>query len=376
METGLEHNKEGRQEMKRMNFFASMLVLWMVFMSCEHKELCYDHDLHAHYVRVYVDENLLNVTHGFYNDDYVRPTYNSPQILRLILSDTETGRAVAERFLRTIGRDKRGVYYEGHIVASPGRYSLMAYNYDTETTRVKDYANLSTAKAYTNEIATHLYARIPSRTMVDDYDEAERITYEPDHLFAANCGDIIVPAHADAVDTLTNTDGDYFTAKSIVRSFYLQIQVKGMQYATSSVGLLTGMSGSSWVNGSGMDLKDNVTVFFEMQPGENKATGLLRRGTDENSTMTLYTTFSTFGKLPDRENNLEITFDFLTTYGKPYSETINITDLFFTPEAQQHQWLLIDHTITIPEPPAGQGGGGGLNPGVDDWKDIETDITI
>ena len=352
-----------------------LLAVWLTVASCEHKELCYDHDSHAHYVRVYVDEVLLNVTHGFYNDSYVRPHYSSPQILRLILADPYTGQAVAERCLRNIGKESRGTYYDGYIVAAPGIYTLLAYNFDTETTVVTGYTNFFTAKAYTNEIASHLRTRIPSRAG-SNADYNERITYEPDHLFAANCGDVIVPPHDDDIlDTLKTSEGDHFTAHSVVRSYYLQIHVQGMEYATSSVGLLTGMSGSSWINGEGMDYDDNVTVFFEMQPGENEAIGILRQS-DGKSAVTLYTTFSTFGKLPDAENDLEITFDFLTTYGKPYSETINITDMFMTEEAREKQWLLIDHTIKIPDPPPGQEGGSGFTPGIDDWQDIETDLII
>lgn len=358
----------------------SRILLLIAFcasiLSCEHKELCYDHDAHAHYVRVYINENLLNVTHGFYNKNYVRPHYQSPQILRLILADPFTGKAIAERFLRNIGHDDRGTYYDGYIVAAPGKYTLLAYNFDTETTLVDGYNNMFTAKAYTNEISTYLRTRIPSRAASNSFGADERITYEPDHLFAANCGEVTVPPHTDIVDTLKTTEGDHFTAHSVVRSYYLQIHVSGMQYATSSVGLLTGMSGSSWINGEGMNYDDNVTVFFEMQPEANEATGMLRKNKD-TSEVILYTTFNTFGKLPDAENDLEITFDFLTTYGKPYSETINITDLFSTKDAKENQWLLIDYyKISIPDPPPGTGSNDGFKPGVDDWNDVETDLEI
>ena len=89
----------------------------------------------------------------------------------------------------------------------------------------------------------------------------------------------------------------------------------------------------------------------------------------------LYTTFNTFGKIPELKNNLQITFEFITTYGKTYSETFDITEIFATPEAINNHWLLIDHTITIPEPPPGTSGGG-FRPIVDDWGDINTDGKI
>lgn len=331
--------------------------------SCERRPLV---ELsNTHYVRVYVNENLLNVTEGFYRDGCKRPAYRSPDIIRVILADPETGMARAERFLRNKGEDSNGTYYDGYIVADPGHYCLLAYNFDTESTVISNINNHKEAKASTNEIAAHLKSTIPSRAGKNinsrgepDY---EKIVYDPDHLFAASCGEVYIP-YVDYVDTLRTPSGEHFHSSSIVKSYYLQVRVKGLEFSTSSVGLMTGMAGSSWINGKGMDENDPVTVYFEMIHEEN---------TDESI---IYTTFSTFGKIPDETNELEITFDFLTIYGEPYSETLDISELFNTKEAKENQWLLIDHTIVIPEPPEIKDDG--FKPGLDDWKDIETDIII
>lgn len=348
-----------------MRRFAYILlsVIAILTASCERRPLV---ELsNTHYVRVYVDESLLNVTEGFYRDDSMRPGYRSPDIIRIILADPETGMAMAERFLRNKGEDSKGTYYDGYIVADPGHYSLLAYNFDTESTIISSINNHKEAKASTDEIAAHLRSTIPSRANKNitskgepDY---EKIAYCPDHLFAANCGEVYVP-YVNYVDTLKTSAGEHFHASSIVKSYYLQVRVKGLEFSTSSVGLMTGMAGSSWINGKGMDEKDPVTVYFEMIHEEHS---------DESI---IYTTFSTFGKIPDETNELEITFDFLTIYGEPYSETLDISELFNTKEAKENQWLLIDHTIVIPEPPEIKDDG--FKPGLDDWKDIETDIII
>lgn len=328
--------------------------------------------VNTHYVRVYIDEELKNVTTGFYNDEFSRPYYESPDVLRLILADPDTGQAKAERFLRNVGYDEKGTYYDGYIIADPGTYTLLAYNFDTESTIIRNASNHKEAKASTSQIASHLMTRIPSRANQSKSDKPERIVYDPDHLFAANCGEVHVP-YVEEIDTLKTVDGEHFMAHSIVKSYFMQIRVKGLQYASSSVGLLTGMSGSSWLNEKGMDRNDPVTVYFELNPGETSAAGVSMMSRD--GTATIYTTFSTFGKIPDEENKLEITFDFLTIYGEPYSETLDITDVFSTPEAKEHQWLLIDHTIDIPEPPE-QSGTGGFTPEVSEWEDINTDLEI
>lgn len=360
--------------MKRFILYIGIGMLMWLLGACERRPLITPNN--THYVRVYVDEKLLNVTEGFYNDDYVKPSYRSPDVLRLVLADPLTGAAKAERFLRNIGKDEKGTYYDGHIIADPGDYTLLAYNFDTETTIVKDANSHPEAKATTNEIASHLRASIPSRYSRGENGEIifsdETIVYEPDHLFAANCGEIRIP-YVEQLDTLRTPSGEYFTAQSIVKSYYLQVRVKGMKFATSSVGLLTGLSGSAWLDGKGMDTTNPVTLYFELMPGEGNGAG--KTQADENDIVTLYTTFSTFGKLPEVQNKLEITFDFITVYDEVYSETLDITHLFSTKEALEHQWLLIDHTLVVPEPPE-VGGDGGFKPDVEEWDDIFSDIII
>lgn len=363
--------------MRRVLHILAVLVALALSVSCERRPLM---ELsNTHYVRVYVDEDIKNVTTGFYNDAHNRPDYKSPDVLRVSLSDPETGTVKAERFLRDKGEDEKGTYYEGYVIAEPGEYRLFAYNFDTESVVISDASNHSQAKAYTNEIASHLMTRIPSRASKSDQQSAgtkapESIVYDPDHLFLANCGDLLVP-YVEDVDTLKTRDGEHFSAKTVVTSYYLQVKVKGMQYVSSSVALLTGMSGSVWLSDGSMDKEHEVTVYFEMAAGgENSASGISSKASSDE--VLIYTTFNTFGKLPDAANNLEITFDFLTVYGKPYSATFDITDEFYTPEAIEHHWLLLDQTIEIPEPPEGSDSGGGFTPSVDDWSDVETDIVM
>lgn len=363
--------------MRRVLHILAVLVALALSVSCERRPLM---ELsNTHYVRVYVDEDIKNVTTGFYNDAHNRPDYKSPDVLRVSLSDPETGTVKAERFLRDKGEDEKGTYYEGYVIAEPGEYRLFAYNFDTESVVISDASNHSQAKAYTNEIASHLMTRIPSRASKSDQQSAgtkapESIVYDPDHLFLANCGDLLVP-YVEDVDTLKTRDGEHFSANTVVTSYYLQVKVKGMQYVSSSVALLTGMSGSVWLSDGSMDKEHEVTVYFEMAAGgENSASGISSKASSDE--VLIYTTFNTFGKLPDAANNLEITFDFLTVYGKPYSATFDITDEFQTPEAIEHHWLLLDQTIEIPEPPEGSDSGGGFTPSVDDWSDVETDIVM
>lgn len=350
--------------MKRMQGILMLSLAALLTTGCVRRTLV---DLvDTHYVRIYVDEELLNVTTGFYtpNAELVQPDprYASPEIMRLMLCDPASDRVVAERYLRDQGRDERGRYFEGYIAAAPGDYHLLAYNFDTETTVVRNEQTYSAAEAYTNNITSYLLSQLPSRNRAGDIASDERIVYDPDHLFVTRCEGLHIP-YRDRIDTLRTAEGDWFTARSIVKSYYLQIRVKGVQWISSSMALLSGLGGSAVMHSGDVRSDDPVTVYFDM----------LRTAAEGDDTAVLYVTFGTFGKLPDRQNELEITFDFQTIYGKAYTARLDITPVFATEDAIERQWLLIDRTIEIPAPPD---SGGGLAPDVDDWEDISADIFI
>jgi len=378
------------------NILSAVITLCVILLaaSCEKRPLL--EVSNTHYIKVYVNEELLNVTTGFYNENYARPEYKSPTVLRVILTDPETGNVKAERYLRNQGHDEHGHYYDGYIIADPGAYKLIAYNFDTESTIIGAGNNHYYINAYTNEIASHLYTKIPSRSPSKNKENqnaqqaaqgeaegkaptdpegkgplVESIVYDPDHLFVANSDELVIP-YKEHVDTLRAIDGTpHFYAESIVKSYFLQVKVKGAQWISSAVSLLEGLSGSISLETRQVNHEHPVIVYFEMLTDANKA----RTKEDE---AVIYTTFGMFGRIQDMDNVLELTFDFMTTYGVPYTTTMNISADFDTPEAVEHQWLLLDQTITIPDPPpsSGTNTGGGFQPSVDEWDDVESDIII
>lgn len=316
----------------------------------------------THYVRVYVDEELKNVTTGFYDPALPRPEYGSPEALKVILCDPASGHIVAERYLRNQGNDSRGHFYDGYIVADPGKYCLLTYNFGTESTLLRNEQLYHGAEAYTDEIPEHIHDRLSRAGNTD-----ERIVYTPDHLFVDRCETVSIP-YQNRIDTLRNAAGDYFSGSSIVKSYYLQIRVKGAQWISSAEALLTGMAGSTTLHDGCIQTNDPVTLYFDMACND---------GTQRsNGEATLYATFSTFGKLPEQTNRLDLTFDIITTDGRALTATLDITDEFSELDAVQHQWLLLDEVLDIPEPDTPEDGGGGFTPGIGDWEDIDTDIII
>lgn len=346
---------------RALTYFLYLLHLF-VFSSCQFRPL--EEMSNTHYLRVYLDEDMRNLTEGFYNESYQRPAYSTPQVLHVVLADPSTGDVVAERYLRNMGEDADGRYLDGYVICEPGEWDLLVWNFDTEATQVRDERNVFDAMGYTNEIASHLRAGLSSRNS-SKTEEPERIVYDPDPLFVAQSR-VVLP-YVEKVDTLRPSGGGRFEARCITETWFLQVRVKGMDFVTSAKSLLTGMAGSMWMWNPRMNEGDPVTLYFDMNEGDRN---------DADATTIVYATFSTFGRLPGVVNDLQVTFDFVTTYGTTYSETLDITLKFDEDEALKHQWILLDKdvVIEIPDPPAN--GGGGFNPGVGNWDDIETDLII
>lgn len=362
--------------------------------SCTHRELVDMNDVH--YLKVYVDKHIRNIDYGVYNPALNIPEVKTPKVIRAVLCDPVSGKVVSERYLQHGGTDANGEYLDGYLIAKPGRYMLMAYNFDTEATHVKDRDLYYQALAYTNPISGQALQMLPSvyysRINAGGAENGSasgsssgnggsssgsgangtgsptalpevNVRYEPDHFFTV--AQEVDLTYSSTVDTVRIASGEPIVAKSMVYSYYMQVKVKGAKYISTASAILSGMAPSSRI----CDWKittDPCELFFQMTPTEEDANGIA----------TLYTTFNTFGKIDDATSNLTITFDIITVDGRYQTVEINLSDLFKTDLVINNRWIIIDHIIIeIKEPPS-IGGGGGFQPGVDDWKNEQEDIII
>lgn len=336
------------------------------------------------YIRVYVDDSMLNVTTGFY-DDSIRektggavdvklqhPDYANPEILRLGLFNVSTGELVSDRYLRNKGKDARGNYFDGYVTIAPGIYNLVVYNFGTESTVVGQEYNCYKMRAYTNEISASIKSTLKSRTKTDVTKLGEVIRYDADPLYVASAEQLEIPYHKK-LDTLRNGNGEpWFTAQSLVKCYYLQIGVIGAQYIASSACLLTGMASSTHTLEPDFEKSDETTLYFEMKRGvwpEGYRTG-------HSEFHCIYTTFGTFGCLPDANKSLMVSMEFITTYGAQIDTTFNLSTEFLTADAIDNQWILPDFEIKIPAPPNAGQSDGGIAPLVDDWNVIDSDLDV
>lgn len=343
------------------------LCFWGIFVctGCEHRPLemrQYEENI---FVRVYYDENIRNVSFGFYDESKKKPEYSSPKMMRVAFFDNVSDKLVSERYMYDCGRDERGYYIQGKMNLPNGKYNMLAYNFDTKEIETRNNYSYYAMSAYTNALSESEANRFFSSRG----DDATNICRQPDHLFVAKVEEINIdkPIYYEAPDTIKNNTGTYPVAETIVKTYYLQFNIKGVEHVRSAVALVSGMAGSKNMHSNEMVKDDVASIYFNLNNGKDKA-----RTSDDIAVA--YASFNTFGKLPHTEGYLDVTFEFKTIYNTVQTETFRITDIFETEMAKENQWIIIDKVIEI-IPPEGSDTGG-MTPGVTDWEQIEGSITI
>lgn len=333
--------------------FFLLVVAAVVAATCVRRPL-YDLES-AHYVRVYLNEEIKNVTVGFYNHRRPDKEYRRPAALEIALADVHTGEIVAKALLRNAGSDERGYYLDGYVGVEEGQYDVVIYEVGSAVTLLMGEGNFSDIAAYTNVVSERLMGYIPSlRNEMD----TTKLVLQPDHLFHGVYEDLYVPATMK-VDTLRDVNGDFFSAHTVVKTYYMQLGITGARWVSSAVAVLSGMGGSTMLGEhNGVVESDSVSLFFWAQHDEQEGV--------------LYATFNTFGKLENVKSALALNFEFVKIDGSSQVEVMDITEVFNTPVVMDKQWIFIDKEITITAPQ----NTGGVTPGVGGWGDFGADLPM
>lgn len=356
-----------------MTLFVSVAILLSgILASCEHRELT---DMgNTHYVRVYIDEHILNITEGIYEEKFDNPKLELPTVMKAALYDLKTGTLVADKFLQNVGRDKRGYYVDGYIIAPPGGYKFLVYSFETEKTRFMNESEYSLVEAYTNPVSKMHSTNYGSKNIIDSLGN---VYYEPDHTWGAS-SDFVNISMQDAIDTIFNKDGDFFEAEPVVKSYYIQVRVKGAEHIKASSAVLSGLVGSVRMHDRQMVEDNPVNVYFDLKMGPTIKVEVDSEKGDGQKELTematIYTTFNTFGKHPEIGSIFQVTFEFHKAEDRVQRETIDITPQFYSEDGLKRQWLLIDREFIITPPDIE--GSGGFTPGVGEWKDQQADVNL
>ena len=290
-----------------------------------------------------------------------------PEMMRVMFFDPDTYDLITESYLPAGG---------GRVSLPPGQYKFIAYNFDTEATLIRNDRNYNSIEAYTNEISSAMkssilnsirYAKSATTKGTDDDAWAialqqvqdNAIIYEPDHLFVS---------HQDIeVHNISEEQTIEAEAETIIETWKISVQIKNEQYMASARALLTGQIASNFIGLPKEEGKTDtdVTLMFDMTAGS-----------DAEDNDIVVGTFNTFGKNPSVESRLWLTIIIKTVGGDTVEWHRDITDEFFMDEAIEDQTITITEEIELPKPDNPGGGGGGFQPGVDDWEEENIPINI
>ena len=314
-------------------------------------------------VAIRVDVNVkavANVSCDVYNENIPVPNVNT-DMMRVMVYDPGTRNLLTQSFISQKTEENGDQVLSGMLNISYGNYDFLIYNFDTPTTQVSGENNENSILGYTSEIPDAMRTRYLG-TKAGEYDNVH-INYEPDHLMVAREHNLRVSPRDTLVVIKT-------VATTVVDTYYIQIHVEGMQYASSATAIINGLSPSNHFGLNERTLDPTAAVCFEMLksqdprlPGENKDV--------------LCAVFNTFGKIPEATSNLHVTFNVVDVAGNLQQKDINLDTVFKSQDAIEHHWLLIDETWVIQKPDdTPQNSGGGFRPVVDDWEEEQADIVL
>ena len=240
--------------MRLFNIYVLCAILIASLVSCEHKELCYDHDPHAlkYHVNVKASyEQEWQYTYGDATDweaewpEELSMSYESlrpdiPEGLR-VLSFDETGRQEMKNMPAS----------GGNLLLSEGSHSLLFYNNDTEYIVFDKLESFATARASTR-------TRTRSSYMGNSYSQTknEKTVNAPDMLYGYYL-DKYIPEKVIVAPDMN------IKMRPLVFAYVIKYEFEyGLQYVALARGALAGMAESVYMN-SGQTSADVVTILYD-----------------------------------------------------------------------------------------------------------------
>lgn len=345
-------------------FIIGLAALLLLPVSCNRRPLEDASEL----VRIMVEINvefISNVTMDIYNENIPVPELNT-DMMRVLVYDPDTKNLITQSFISSKSYDENGnQVFSGSLNISYGTFDFLVYNFDTPTTQVSSENNEDEIIAYTNPIPESLRDRFLATKIGEEASQPISINYEPDHLVVASEKNMRISPHDDIVVVET-------TARPINDTYYLQIHVEGMQFASSATAVISGLSPSTRFGAGVRTAEPSVAVAFEL----NKSTDYRLAGENKD---VLCAVFNTFGKVPESPSELIVTFNVVDTAGNLQQYETSLDEVFKTEDAIERHWLLIDETWVIQDPKPnnpGTASGGGFQPKVDDWDQQSGEINF
>ncbi|MCS2391553.1 DUF5119 domain-containing protein [Bacteroides fragilis] len=258
------------------------------------------------------------------------------------------------------GRGKKKSAYlsatGGEVPVPPGHYSVVVYNYDTETVLIRGEESYETIQAYTNLCKFGVAG-------------TEKMVWGPDPLYVINIDDLDV---RNSEETLTLE----LKPRLVVRTYSFSIKAQGLSNVSTVIGSVGGMADHYFL-GKGYAMCDACPINIDLNVKAGKIEGV----------------FTTFG-LPEvvisrAETELPVMMNLMIIkVDKSVQEVkINITEAVQEPtgggeggegDEMKPPTLVeveIEDEIKVDDVEVPPGGGGGIGGDVGDWDD-ETNVEL
>lgn len=295
--------------------------------SCEHKELCYDH----------THTTGMNVVFDWRNAPEASPATMS---LYLFSSDDSS-----------VQRHEFTDYKGGRILLSPGSYNVLCLNSDSETILLRGTDRRETFETYTRSASLlenlgQASSSVPRAEGAED----EPVVLAPDMLWSDR-SDKIAVVSSDEEQTIT------FYPKGVLCTYTVEIRnAENLKYVTGLSGSLSGLAGSYFPG--------------REQPSEQLSTLPIAVQSDGSSTVTGH--LLTFGYHPQTAKAHSLVIYAMLSDGSKWYYTYDVKDQIHESPDKRKVNILLDK-LPLPKPIV---NGGGFQPGIDEWQQIDVSIDM
>lgn len=330
--------------------YALCIMSCALLMSCDHKELCYEHEHKTKLTVVY--------------DWSEAPDANPAGMCVFFYSTDRAGEYHRFDFPNAKG---------GDIELPEGNYTLITYNNDTEAVQFSDTNDFDGHKAFTRDgdILEPMYGNGVTSSATDDLDE--RVVITPDGLWGCSATDIRITEHGvirEYVHGLDDTRADGDTEDQVItlrptdklcHYSYEVRNVRNGKYISKISGSLSGMSGAMNMKDESLDSEPvTLPVPGQVNGAGDKVTG----------------SFLTFGHNPSNGKAHKMAFYVVMDDGGKYvyrdMPNLDVTQQVDTAADRRHVHIIIDG-LDLPTP---MKDGGEFTPTVDEWGVTEEDLKI
>ncbi len=239
--------------LKQLPLFAGVAAL---LSSCEHKDLCFDHEAHATKSEVRIEatyEQEWQYTHQGGTDWKRYPTWKETFGMEYDALRPATPEGLRLQVYNAEGTEEIiNMASAGDVVQMrPGEYSLLFYNNDTEYIMFDEMHTFVSAKATTR-------TRTRSSYHGNSYMKAaqESTVNQPDMLYGSYIDSY-------AVERSTETAVLPVAMQPLVFTYLVRYEFShGLKYVSLARGALAGMARSVWLN-NGRTSEETATVLYD-----------------------------------------------------------------------------------------------------------------